>query len=96
MSLKKTFSANSRWLEFTQPFTNRTRRRRSESEVVHTYIRVNSDCDGIEEFSEAAILSSAYSQCLVLLSAEDAPVHDRQHTETALERTSCFPSRMEF
>lgn len=72
------------------------------AEVVPAYIWINSDCNGIEEFSEAAVLSSAYSQGLALLSAEDAPARDHQHTEKAIDEDDLlaeldgilkFPSR---
>ena len=60
------------------------------AEVVPAYIWVNSDCNGIEEFSEAAILSPAYSQGLALLSAED-PARDHQHTEKPLDEDELLP-----
>ena len=43
------------------------------ADVVPSHIWVNNDCRGIEEFAETAVLSSTYSQGLVLLCAEDLP-----------------------
>jgi hypothetical protein len=54
-------------------------------EAVPAYIWINNDCGGIEEFTETAILSSTYSQGLVLLCAEDAPARDREPSENSEE-----------
>lgn len=61
------------------------------AEVIPAYLWINSDCDGVEEFSETAILSSAYSQGLALLSAEDAPARDRDQPEKAREEDELLP-----
>jgi hypothetical protein len=60
------------------------------AEVIPAYLWTNSDCDGIEEFSETAVLSSTYSQGLVLLCAEDAP-RDREHPEKPREEDELLP-----
>jgi hypothetical protein len=61
------------------------------AEVVPSYIWINNDCNGIEEFTETAILSSTYSQGLVLLCAEDAPTRDREHSEKSQDEDELLP-----
>jgi len=51
------------------------------AEVVPSYIWINNDCGGIEEFTETAVLSAAYSQGLALLCAEDAPPKDGRRSQ---------------
>ena len=53
------------------------------ADVVPSYVWINNDCGGIEEFTETAVLSSKYSQGVALLCAEDAPPKDRKRPETS-------------
>jgi Zn-dependent peptidase ImmA (M78 family) len=69
-------------------------------DVVPTYVWTNSDCGGIEEFTETAVVSHTYSQGLVLLCAEDAPPRElseayRNENELLpeLDGVLKFPSR---
>ncbi len=46
------------------------------ADVVPSYIWINSDCAGIEEFTETPVLSPAYSQGLVLARSPSKPTRD--------------------
>jgi Zn-dependent peptidase ImmA (M78 family) len=59
--------------------------------VVSSYIWINNDCGGIEEFTETAVLSAAHSQGLVLLCAEDAPPIDSKRQEDSRDEDDLLP-----
>jgi hypothetical protein len=61
------------------------------ADIVPSYIWINNDCGGVEEFTETAVLSSAYSQGLVLLCAEDAPPKDGRRSLTSCDEDELLP-----
>jgi Zn-dependent peptidase ImmA (M78 family) len=61
------------------------------ADVVPSHIWINNDCHGIEEFTETAVLSSMYSQGLVLLCAEDLPEKDRYRPDRPREEDDPLP-----
>jgi hypothetical protein len=61
------------------------------ADVVPSYIWINSDCAGIEEFTETAVISPAYSQGLVLLCAEDASPRDHEHRKPLQNEDDLLP-----
>lgn len=61
------------------------------ADVVPSYIWINNDCGGIQEFTETAVVSSTYSQGLVLLCAEDLPERAQGRTETSGEGDDLLP-----
>jgi Zn-dependent peptidase ImmA (M78 family) len=60
-------------------------------EVVPSYVWINSDCAGIDEFTETAVASQAHSQGLVLLWAEDAPPRDHRRSESPRDEDELLP-----
>lgn len=61
------------------------------TDIVPSHVWINNDCNGIEEFTETAILSSMYSQGLVLLCAEDLPERNRDHLNGPREEEDLLP-----
>jgi Zn-dependent peptidase ImmA (M78 family) len=61
------------------------------ADVVPSHIWINSDCRGIEEFTETAVLSGTYSQGLVLLCAEDLPEKDRDRPDRSPDEDELLP-----
>lgn len=61
------------------------------ADIVPSYIWTNSDCWGIDEFTETAVLSHAYSQGLVLLCAEDVLGNNNNRPESSREDDELLP-----
>jgi hypothetical protein len=61
------------------------------ADVVPCHIWINGDCRGIEEFTESAVLSSTYSQGLVLLCAEDLTEKDRDRPDRSQDEDDLLP-----
>jgi Zn-dependent peptidase ImmA (M78 family) len=61
------------------------------ADVVPSHVWTNSDCNGIEEFTETAVLSSVYSQGLALLCAEDLPEKHRGRPDMPREEDDLLP-----
>jgi Zn-dependent peptidase ImmA (M78 family) len=72
------------------------------ADILPSHVWCSKDCGGIEEFTETAVLSSAYSQGLALLCAEDAagptdqspaPARDEDEPLSELDGVLKFPGR---
>lgn len=61
------------------------------TDVVPSHVWINNDCNGIEEFTETAVLSSTYSQGLVFLCAEDLPERSRDPPDRPREDDDLLP-----
>ncbi len=61
------------------------------ADIVPSYIWINGDCTGIEEFTETAVLSSQYSQGLALLCAEETQVNDARRLEAKRDEDELLP-----
>jgi hypothetical protein len=61
------------------------------ADIVPSYVWINNDCGGIEEFTETAVLSAGHSQGLTLLCAEDAPSRDRRASATSRDEDELLP-----
>jgi uncharacterized protein DUF955 len=61
------------------------------ADVVPSYVWVNNDCGGIDEFTETAVLAAAYSQGLALLSAEEGTSEHGQPEKTSGDDDELLP-----